>query len=392
MPNRRRGWLGLGIVAIASAVGGAGWAWLSRDTDWSDRRSDRLEDLSENLGVRAPALATGQESANAADPVPEPEEIWQCEVVVVGGSLGGVAAAAEAMRGGARTCAIELTPWWGGQISSQGVSAIDESLVMRRLQNFSQRWNEFKQTIADRDIALPATIQNGRQVTVSSINGCWVGDLCFPPEAGHMAALSWLQAASQDSIDSQWATSTAFKGAQLNAAGDRIEAIYAVRRVPRSPDYLPSGRLSRELSAWYSWSDDDIFEKIPIRLEPVPGRPFVVIDATDTGELVGWANLPHRLGSESQSTTGEPHAVADNPDCTQAFTYPFALAIADDGGTSAATLSRLSTAYSKDEHRRGFSLSGFNPFSGRSFFHYRRIVSSKLGQRCQQTKPKTLLT
>jgi hypothetical protein len=34
---------------------------------------------------------------------------------------------------------------------------------------------------------------------------------------------------------------------------------------------------------------------------------MVVVDATDTGELVGWARVPYRLGSEARATTGEPN-------------------------------------------------------------------------------------
>ena len=60
-------------------------------------------------------------------------------MIVVGGSLGGVAAASHAMQSGAKTCLIEVSPWLGGQISSQGVSAVDESLTMRAKQNFSSK-------------------------------------------------------------------------------------------------------------------------------------------------------------------------------------------------------------------------------------------------------------
>ena len=81
------------------------------------------------------------------DPLPAAGEVWQCSVVVVGGSLGGVAAASEAMRSGAKTCLIELTPWLGGQISSQGVSAVDESLTIRAKENYSKSWIELKQLI-----------------------------------------------------------------------------------------------------------------------------------------------------------------------------------------------------------------------------------------------------
>ncbi|MBD0347390.1 MAG: FAD-dependent oxidoreductase, partial [Coleofasciculus sp. Co-bin14] len=82
-------------------------------------------------------------------PLPKAKEVWECEVIVVGGSLGGIAAASHAMESGAKTCLIELTPWLGGQISSQGVSAVDESLTMRQLDNDSESWLQFKQLIKE---------------------------------------------------------------------------------------------------------------------------------------------------------------------------------------------------------------------------------------------------
>ena len=279
------------------------------------------------------------------------------------------------MQAGAQTCVIELTPWLGGQMSSQGVSAIDESLVMRQRQNFSASWNQLKQLLHNQTVDLPEAVTGVPSAEVADINSCWVGELCFPPQAGHLAAQHLLESNRQQAPDSRWRTSTAFKGAEFNAEGDRITAIYAVARTPIAENYLPEGRLSQELHRWYGWESDDVFEKTAIELRPPADRPFIIIDATDTGELVGWANLPHRLGAESQATTGEPHAVADNPDCTQAFTFPFVLAIAPDNQQSLAELAQLPTGYSKAEHRRDFSLSGFNLFSGRSLFHYRRIVS-----------------
>lgn len=309
-------------------------------------------------------------------PLPRPQEVWECEVVVIGGSLGGVAAAAHAMQSGSQTCLIELTPWLGGQISSQGVSAMDESLVMRDRQNFSSSWIQFKQQIESQLIQLPAWTGIQDPISVAQLNKCWVGDLCFPPLAGAEAAADFLEQASQGSPSSRWQTSVAFKGAEFDPTGTQITAIHAVSRIPRQASYRPSGQLSKELHDWYGWSSSQVFTKIPIRLQGIPGRPFVVIDATDTGELVGWAGIPHRLGSEGRETTQEIHAApADNPECTQAFTFPFHLAIWNDHGKALAQLADLETGWSKEEHRQQFDLEGFSVFSGRSFFHYRRIIS-----------------
>lgn len=308
-------------------------------------------------------------------PLPDAEEVWHCEVVVLGGSLGGIAAASHAMAAGAQTCLIEVTPWLGGQISSQGVSALDESWTMRRGRKFSTSWQRFKEIIRQQPVTLPSWT-GVRTRPVSEINSCWVGPLCFPPAVGDRASRQLLELTAQSAPKSRWADSTAFKGATFDESGRTITAIHAVRRSPRNSNYQPRGRLWQELATWYSWSEDAEFVKTPIRLEPPPGRSFLVIDATDTGELVGWAQIPHRQGSESAAMTQEAHAPAiANPECTQAFTFPFVIAIRDDGGASLKRLQQEKSEFNLIEHWREYSLNGTPMFSGRSFFNYRRMVS-----------------
>lgn len=314
-------------------------------------------------------------------PLPAAQEVWECEVVVVGGSLGGVAAASHAMKAGVQTCLIELTPWLGGQISSQGVSAIDESRAMRLQQNFSESWQSFKRLIRSQPVQLPAWTGMTSPQTVQDLNSCWVGDLCFNPRVGATVSHLWLQTAAASAPGSQWATSTAFKGAAFDASGRNITAIYAVRRIPRDPDYAPEGRLSQELTAWYSWSSSETFNKVPMRLQAPEGKRLIVVDATDTGELVGWAGIPYRVGSDAQSFLGEASAPSKaNPDCTQAFTYPFVMAIADDGGTSLKAIADLKTGLPRAEHRRAYDMEGFPMFHNRGMFNYRRMISQVPGQ------------
>jgi hypothetical protein len=314
------------------------------------------------------------------DPLPNFEAVWECQVAVIGGSLGGIAAAAHAMATGATTCLIEVSPWLGGQISAQGVSALDESRRMHQANNLSPSWQRFHQRIKQQVVDLPAWSPGGRSRAVGDINSCWVGRLCFPPQAGAQAAAQLLTDTRPSAPESRWSTMTAFKGAEFDASGRRITAIYAVTRHPKDPNYRPLGRLSVELADWYSWSPSAAFDRVPIKLQPPPGQTMIVIDATDTGELVAWARIPHRLGSEAQATTGEPNGASfDNPDCTQAFTFPFAVALRNDGGDSLAALTRLEPTYSLQEHQDGYDLEGFPFFRGRSVFHYRRIVSHTRG-------------
>lgn len=368
----------LGITAGLLAFGAGGsWSWYR----WqSESRIEPGHADASNGAESSEAVSTiAPNGRPVLNPLPEPEEIWECEVVVIGGSLGGVAAAAHSMQTGATTCLIEVTPWLGGQISSQGVAAIDESLTMRDLQNFSPSWQRFKSLIAQQPIDLPDWVPVSDTAKVSDINSCWVGHLCFPPSVGAIASESLLQTSQQSAPQSQWRTSTAFKGAEFDESGQDITAIYAVARTPKDSAYAPLGRLSQELGQWYSWSEDDTFTKTALRLQPPPGQRMIVIDATDTGELVGWANLPHRLGSEAKATTGEANAASvDNPQCTQAFTYPFLLGLHDDQGASKAAFKEVNPQYSREEHRRKFDMEGFPVFEGRSFFNYRRVVSTTI--------------
>jgi len=334
------------------------------------------QDIAQSLGyvkVPQPLALNGRPQLS---PLPQIEEVWECQVAVVGGSLGGIAAAVHAMQTGAKTCLIEVAPWLGGQVSSQGVSALDESMRMRQSNNLSQSWLQFRQVLKQQPVNLPDWSPGGKSRLVSDINRCWVGTLCFPPQAGATASEAMLEQAVASAPGSRWAAMTAFKGAEFDANGRNITAVYGVRRIPRNADYVPKGRLSGELARWYSWSPTEDYDRVPIKLQPPPGKSMLVIDATDTGELIGWAQVPYRLGSEAKATMGEPNgADFDNPQCTQAFTYPFAIAIHNDNGDSLAALKRLQPTYGVHEHQSVFDLEGFPFFSGKSVFHYRRIVS-----------------
>ena len=83
-------------------------------------RADTLLDV-----MRVPAAGDPSRAVVAVDHG-APVNSVECDVLVVGGGLGGVAAAWAAARRGRSVCLLEETDWLGGQITSQGVSALDE--------------------------------------------------------------------------------------------------------------------------------------------------------------------------------------------------------------------------------------------------------------------------
>ncbi|MGB3760132.1 MAG: FAD-dependent oxidoreductase, partial [Rivularia sp. (in: cyanobacteria)] len=67
-----------------------------------------------------------------AAPSRSADKTVKCDILVVGGGLSGVATAYEGLLAGKEVCITEITDWIGGQISSQGTSALDERPTQRQ--------------------------------------------------------------------------------------------------------------------------------------------------------------------------------------------------------------------------------------------------------------------
>ena len=67
------------------------------------------------------------------------EQIYETDVLVIGGTTGGISAGIQSARMGVPTIIVEETPWLGGMITAQGVSATDGNHNLH-----SGIWNEFR--------------------------------------------------------------------------------------------------------------------------------------------------------------------------------------------------------------------------------------------------------
>ncbi len=247
---------------------------------------------------------------------PNPVKTIPCDVLVAGGGLGGVASALEALRLGQKVCLTEITDWLGGQVSQQGVSALDEGRSENKEVLFSKQYKEFRRRVRKH--------YGGEH----NPGKCWVSQLCFSPQVGAQVLEEMLEP-YQRSGQLVVLTNTVIQDLELNA--HQILSVTAITHIPKDPKQgVNSLPLSHFIEDWYNPIPSPRFAKQRLSLVPASRQnqqlKWIVIDATETGELLPLAGVPYRLGTDRQ-TPREPSARATGTDpyCTQAFTYSFVI-------------------------------------------------------------------
>jgi hypothetical protein len=260
------------------------------------------------LILPAPGLAQG---------VPDKDRAIACDILVVGGGLSGVAAAYEGLHSGRTVCMTELTDWVGGQISSQGTSALDETTVQRSQLLFPKGYLEFRNAIFAR-------------VQQQSPGNCWVSAACFLPSMGNEILRDMLERAQKQGkgkllfFPHTVVKSLAVSPSTTNAKILQVRAIQHQAQ-PNTPP-LNSNALSQEWDDFYSETNSSRLKKTILTFTPPTSGQWMVIEATETGELLALADLPYRVGVDPL-TYKEPSSSSKTayPFCPQAFTYTFAM-------------------------------------------------------------------
>ena len=135
---------------------------------------DRRAVARELLAARGDALS----AVVTVDPEAPREEI-ACDVLVVGGGMGGVAAAWAAARRGHRVCLLEETDWLGGQMTAQGISALDEHEHIEAFGG-TRSYYALRETIRDH---YRARLGAAAKEPLNP-GSCWVTRLAFEPRVG----------------------------------------------------------------------------------------------------------------------------------------------------------------------------------------------------------------
>ncbi|MBD0736075.1 FAD-dependent oxidoreductase [Streptomyces sp. CBMA29] len=210
------------------------------------------------------------------------------EILVVGGGLGGVAAALTAARLGRTVVLTEPTDWLGGQLTAQAVPPDEHPWIegpacppgyadlRRRVRDYYRR-------------NYPLTAGAARDPRLDPGLGI-VSRMCHEPRVG---------AAVIEEMLAPWRASgaitvlTGYEPVAAHTEGDRIEAVTLAGRYD-----------GRRITVHASY----------------------VADATELGDLLELAGVEHVIGAEGRDETGEPHApdTADPLD-QQAVSWCFAL-------------------------------------------------------------------
>ena len=214
-----------------------------------------------------------------------------CEILVAGGGTGGVAAALAAARSGRRVVLLEETDWLGGQMTAQGVAALDEHEHIEAFGGTASYYR-FRELLREHYRRCSGSIR-----TDFNPGDCWVTRLAFEPRVG-VAVVERMLALHV--ADGRLAIRRRMKAVAVTTEGDRVTAVTA--------QGLDDGSLVRF-------------------------RPELVIDATELGDLLPLAGAEHVVGAETVAQTGEPQAQPAEPKahCVQSFTYTFACERRDDG-------------------------------------------------------------
>ncbi|MFJ7826021.1 FAD-dependent oxidoreductase [Psychrobacillus sp. NPDC096623] len=207
------------------------------------------------------------------------------DLVIVGGGLGGCAAALSACAKGLRVILIEETDWIGGQSTSQGVPPdehpwIEEFGSTKSYRTYREKVREFYTNLMD-----PQQKNN----KLNPGNGL-VSNLCHDPRVSlHVLNEMLLPYVLRNLLTIELNT-------VVKSVNKEDRKLYDI-----SVENIKTGEVANHTA-------------------------FYFVDATESGDLLPLANLPYVTGAEGKSDWNEPNALEEaNPIDIQAFTYVLAM-------------------------------------------------------------------
>ncbi|HEV2694589.1 MAG TPA: FAD-dependent oxidoreductase [Verrucomicrobiae bacterium] len=307
----------------------------------------KRRDFLKSLGLATPLILAAP-GCIGVKPL-RPREL-SADVVIIGGGMGGCAAALAAARNGLNVILTEETDWIGGQVTQQAVPP-DEN---RWIETFgaTASYQTFRTGIRDYYRKNYPLTDEARAKKYFNPGNSWVSAIGGEPRVA-LAALNEMLAPYV--ANGQVNLLLWHKAVAATTHGDTVEAVQV-----------------RDLT-----SGHDLILHAPYFL-----------DATEQGDLLPLTKTEYAIGAEAKSETGELHAKdTAQPDNLQGFTMCFAM---DYLAGEDHTLPKprdydywraftFSTSAQKDYHvlnfeERDSKRIGFDPEARKGFWTYRRIA------------------
>ncbi len=209
------------------------------------------------------------------------------DIAIIGGSMGGVAAALAALEAGYKVILTEATNWLGGQMTSQGTSAFDEHPFIEQ-DGCTQHYQELRQRIRQhyQDRYGVEGMKSGQALNPG--NG-WVSRLCFKPRVGEQVIREMLEP---------------------YVLNKQLHILLQCQPIKASV----KNHVVKEV----------ILQDKKKNHLTIKAKYF--LDATDLGDLLPLTQTDYVTGAESKADTGEPNAqVTAKPEEVQSFSYCFAV-------------------------------------------------------------------
>lgn len=252
------------------------------------RRTFLQSALAAAPGAALPGWLNAQSKA-ATTPSSAAGREMKADVLVIGGSLGGVAAALAAARMGKKVILTEETAWIGGQATTQGIP-LDEhpwSEDFGRTRSYA----DFRTGVRDYYRRHYPLSDEARADPNLNPGAGWVSKLCYEPRVG-LAVLYEMLAP------------------HLSAGRIVILLRHHPLAVTMEGDHVRAVTVRDELE----------------QVDRTLTAPYV-LDATELGDLLEMGGIESVIGAESQAETGEPLAVEGPAQAHEqmVFTHVFAL-------------------------------------------------------------------
>jgi FAD dependent oxidoreductase len=188
------------------------------------------------------------------------------DIIIVGGSLGGCAAALAAGAGGSSVCLLESSGWLGGQYSAQGVTKPDESRYTSTVGS-TAAYRAFQHNVRAFYRSNYRLSSQGQHQPTLNPGGAYPG-FSTQPHVAHRILLQQLQALPNVHVRLNTRVTAA------TVQGDTVQSLTTVDQ---------NGSPATYLAQYF-------------------------LDATDLGELLPLAGVEHVIGAEGKDDTHEPDA------------------------------------------------------------------------------------